>query len=137
MAERLESIRELYRAFDRGDLSDEALGFMAEDIEWRWPAGVPGPDVLYGREQVAAALRRYREAWDEFSLTAEEFIPVGEEGLLVPNHHKGRGKGSGIELDRRFCDHWTFRGDRAIAFQGYLSKEEALAAVGAPEQDRP
>ena len=126
--ENIEFIRHLYAAFNRGDM-EEAVADFDPDIVWRWPTGVPGATEVRGRDEARTVLKGYRNAWETITITAEEFIPLGEDRLLVPNHHRGRGRGSGVETETRFCDMWTFRGGKAVAFQGFWNKQEALEAV--------
>lgn len=130
--ENVELIQRLYEAFNEGDM-DRAVAEFDADIVWRFPEGVPGATEVRGREEARTLLKGYRNAWETFTITAEEFIPVGDDRLIVPNHHRGRGRGSGVETETRFCDVWTFRHGKAVAFQGCWTKDEALEAVGFSE----
>jgi ketosteroid isomerase-like protein len=130
--ENVDVVRRLYEAFSRGDMEGAVADFDAQ-IVWRWPEGVPGAMEVRGREEAQTVLKGYWNAWEEITISAEEFLPVGNDRLLVPNHHKGRGKGSGIETETRFCDLYTFREGKVVAFQGFWSKGEALKAVGLSE----
>lgn len=125
----VEVIRRLYEAFNRDDM-EQAVADFDPQIEWRWPKGVPGAIEVRGREAARKVLKGYRNAWEEITIVAEEFIPIADDRLLVPNHHQGRGRGSGVETETRFCDLWTFRDGKAVAFQGFWSREEALEATG-------
>jgi ketosteroid isomerase-like protein len=45
----------------------------------------------------------------------------------------GRGRGSGLELDMRIGQIWTFRNGRVVRYESLPSWEEALAAAGIAE----
>jgi ketosteroid isomerase-like protein len=48
--------------------------------------------------------------------------------VLVVVRGRARGRGSGLELDNRFCQVWTLRGDTAVSMEEYATREQALAA---------
>lgn len=127
--ENIDFIRRFYTAFNRGDMDAAVAGFDPE-IVWRWPTGIPGATEVRGREQARTVLKGYRNAWETITITAEEFIPLDGDRLLVPNHPRGRGRGSGVETETRFCDMYTFRDGRVVAFQGFWSKQDALDVLG-------
>jgi ketosteroid isomerase-like protein len=45
----------------------------------------------------------------------------------------GRGKGSGMAIDQTLTHLWTLRDGKAIRFDGYSTKQEALEAAGLRE----
>ena len=46
---------------------------------------------------------------------------------------RGRGRGSGAELDNRIAQVWTIRDDKAIRLVAYEERADALKAVGLSE----
>ena len=62
----------------------------------------------------------------------EELTDLGEHVLARTRHH-GRGKGSGVEVDREIFQLWTFRQDKVVRAKMYYDHAEALAAVGLSE----
>jgi ketosteroid isomerase-like protein len=69
------------------------------------------------------------QAWDHFWEEAEEFIDAGDAGVVTTRTH-GRPKGGDREIEAVLAEVWTFRDDKAVRFEGFDSKEDALRAVG-------
>jgi hypothetical protein len=65
----------------------------------------------------------------------EEIEEARELGELVVTRTwvTGRGRGSGLVLDMRIGQIWTFRGGKVIRYESRPSWEEALEAVGLSE----
>ncbi len=63
----------------------------------------------------------------------EEVIEVDESRLIVVNHVRMRGRGSGVEVDAKAAQLWTLRAGRAKRIKLYQSKAEALEAAGLRE----
>jgi ketosteroid isomerase-like protein len=94
----------------------------------------PLPDingVVVGRDAVIEVSRRYWGTWEEYSLVAEEIIDAGSS-VVVCVHERGRGKGSGAEVDRRWAQVWTFGRGKIIRWDLFPDKATALAAAGLP-----
>ena len=50
--------------------------------------------------------------------------------VLATVRLRGRGRGSGIEVDARFFDLYTLRDGKIIRMDQFAEESEALAAVG-------
>jgi ketosteroid isomerase-like protein len=68
----------------------------------------------------------------ELEVTTEEFIDAGDR-VLVTAHHRGRGRGSGIEVDRRFYLVYSLRNGKVARADEYADRTEALEAAGLSE----
>jgi ketosteroid isomerase-like protein len=55
-----------------------------------------------------------------------------DEGDIVValSRTKGRGRGSGVEIDRKTAMIWAVRGGKAVWLRFYREPERALEAVG-------
>src|SRR3954452_22510968 len=111
---RIAAVTAGYEAFAEGGLAAgiEAVPFDP-DVEWR-PLDGEG-DVEHGHEGVRRAMERWLESWEGYWLRPEEFIEQGDE-VIVLVREGGRGRASGVEIERRYANVWTFRGDRIIRF---------------------
>jgi ketosteroid isomerase-like protein len=128
--ENVELVRRIYDSISRGDI-DRALETSADDFEMDWSNSI-GPDkgVYRGREQVREVWGSFVEAFESLRWDPEEFIEVDESRLIVVNHTRMRGRGSGVEVEAVGAQLWTIRDGTAQSFKLYQSKRDALEAVG-------
>jgi ketosteroid isomerase-like protein len=119
----------------RGIESVDAFWAMLDDhVVWDL-RNMPGPDlsgVVVGRDAVIEGSRRYWGTWEEYRLDAEELIDAGSS-VVVAMRERGRGKGSGIPVERRWAQVWTFSRGRIIRWEMFPDKAAALEAVGLAE----
>ena len=121
-------VHEIVEALNRGDV-DGMLDRMHPDFEWRPLESSPAAGGVYrGREQV----RRYVEDWlgtfDNLRLDLEDPTEVADRVVAVVRGH-GRGRASGLQLDTRFCQVWTIRGETAVGMGEYATRGQALAQL--------
>ena len=90
--------------------------------------------VYLGREAVIEGSRHYWGTWEDYSLEAEDIIDAGAS-VVVAVHERMRGKGSGVQLDRRWAQTWTFHRGRLIRWELFPDKAAALEAMGLQEPD--
>ena len=74
----------------------------------------------------------WADAWDGWEVEVEDYIDAGERVVVILSQ-QGRSKATGIPVDMRFAQVWTFRDGQAIRMQMYASLDEALEAVGLSE----
>jgi ketosteroid isomerase-like protein len=126
----VETARRGFLAFERGDI-DAAAEFWHPEISWRAAEGAPD-DV--GEMHGIEAARRYVEDWfdtfDDFRSEPQELIPVGDDQVVVVHISSGRAKRSGIETELRYASVATVRDGKIVRVREYLTKGEALKAVG-------
>ena len=99
----------------------------------------PLPDysgLVVGRDKFIEMSRHYWGAWEDYRVEAEEFIDAGQS-VVVGIHERGRGKGSGVQLDRRWAYIWTFREGRIVRWEPRRSIEDAVKAAGLPAKPSP
>ena len=75
---------------------------------------------------------RWSSAFEELRVTFEEIIDAGDQVVVVA-HHKGRGRGSGINVDARFYEVYTLREGKVSRVDEYTERAEALEAAGLRE----
>jgi ketosteroid isomerase-like protein len=51
-------------------------------------------------------------------------------GVVVVQYERGRGKWSGVQLERRWAVVYTLRMGKVVRFQAFKTREEALQAAG-------
>ena len=117
--------------------TQSAEGFWAlldEYVVWDL-RGFPVPDlrrVYAGRDAVIEASRHYWGTWTDYHVETEELIDGGSS-VVVVLHERGRGKGSGAPVERRWAQVWTFSRGQIIWWAMFPDRASALEAAGLSE----
>jgi ketosteroid isomerase-like protein len=132
----LELVRSLYPAWARGDW---------RSVEWADPeiefVGADGPTrgSAKGLAGVAQMWREFLEAWEQWRVEPEEYRELDEERVLVLINLSGRGRTSGLEVDRvraKGANVFHIRAGKVTRLVIYWDRDRALADVGlAAESD--
>jgi uncharacterized protein len=130
--ENVEIVRSCCEAFDRGDY-EAALDAFAPDVEYDL-SHFPDGGVYRGHEGVREAFRTWMGTWEDYRQERDEPIDAGDQ-IILPTREYGRGKGSGLALERPTFGVWTMRDGKAVRIHFYSTMAEALEAVGLSEQD--
>jgi ketosteroid isomerase-like protein len=120
-----------YEALAAGDL-ESVLELIDPDVEVEVHTGrpdLPETQILRGHAGFLENIKQLTEVFEDIQVSPEEFIQVGDD-LMVLIYTTGHGKASGIKVENRVVHIWTFRNGKATRLRVYLSKEQALAAVG-------
>ena len=124
-----EALRQLADAFNRGDY-EAATEIAHPEIElvraWEQTS-------LFGAEALRAWLQP--DAFENQSIELLDFT-ISDDKVLVSQHFRGRGIGSGIDLEVDFWSVWTIdETGRARKLELFLQHGEAEArqAAGLPE----
>ena len=118
---------EIVRRFLSGDV-DEALPYADPGIVWNPIEELP----TQGHDAVRASLAHWKAEWDDYEVLPEEFVDLGDS-VVVTVCLRGRGRGSGVEIDARFYDVYTLRDSKIIRMDQFAERAEALEAVGVVE----
>ena len=86
----------------------------------------------YGFDAMRSDWERWASAFEELEVTAEEFIDAGDH-VLVTAYHRGRGRGSGVEVDTRFYELYTLRDGKVVRVDEFTDRPDALEAAGLRE----
>src|SRR3954447_19264175 len=129
---KVEIVRQVYEAVDRGDTST-VLALYDPDIEWDFARSpfnaLFNHEVYRGQDGLRELIRERREdAWEEIEDDLEELIDAGDRVVSVVMT-RGRGRASGVEVEKRHAGVWTFRGDRIVRVE-WMTREEAIEAAG-------
>lgn len=85
--------------------------------------------VYRGHEGVRDFFALARDMWDHQRFEPEEFIPVGEERVVVPQRIVSVGR-DGIETAARNATVFTLREGKIVRMKAFQTKSEALEAAG-------
>jgi ketosteroid isomerase-like protein len=124
----VEIVRRIYGEWGRGRFRAGA------DFFDRWVVLVLRPEfpdagAYLGPEEIRGYMRGFLEDWDHAVIEGEEFIGAGDS-VVVGVHQQAAGKGSGIPVDMRYFQVWTFRGGAVIRIESVKERDEALEAAG-------
>jgi ketosteroid isomerase-like protein len=120
---------------NRRDL-EAAFAFYHPDVESIWDDRFVslGFEPLYrGREARVAAQRQWDTEWGEWRLAPDEVIDLGAGRMLMLGRMGGRGVNSGAAVDTDCAFLATFSAGRVTREEVFLSRSEALEAVGLSE----
>jgi ketosteroid isomerase-like protein len=105
MSANLDLVRSIYADWERGDFSS---------VQW-------------------AAARDWVSAWKDWHAEAEEYRELDGERVLVLSRRGGRGKTSGLEIERiqsKGAAVWHVRDGKVTRLAFYSDRERALADLG-------
>jgi ketosteroid isomerase-like protein len=133
--ENVEMVRRVYALLDRGDEAvwDLIPGGFVLDFSRR----LIDPMVLRGVDQVRAAyLRELPETWSgPPKWEPEELIDAGDK-VLAFVRTGARGRSSGVEVEVRVWNLWTFENGKLSKWEYFGdNRPAALEAAGLSEQD--
>ncbi len=119
---------------ERGDAAGGAFGSgaFAADLEWV-PIGFPGPATYRGREGFAEFMRPWTEDFDDFTLSLERLIDVGDDRVVGLFHQTAIGKASGVRVELHQGVVYELERGRVIRCHSYPDHAGALEAAGLGE----
>jgi ketosteroid isomerase-like protein len=118
---------EIVRRFLSVDV-DEALPYADPGIVWNPIEELP----TQGHDAVRASLAHWKAEWDDYKVMPEEFVDMGDR-VVATVRLRGRGRGSGVEIDARFYDVYTLRDGKIVRMDQFTERSEALEAAGLSE----
>ena len=93
---------------------------------------MPDGGTYTGIEGVRQFYSGWIQSWDEFRMTLQQLVDVGERVVAISDI-RGTGRGSGLAVNMRSADVFTLREGRIVGHVGYPEASEALEAVGLGE----
>lgn len=128
----MEIVRAAFDRYNQRDVATLQAG-VTEDAElFTFTEGRAENRPFRGPEGVRQWLKSDAEAWHEIRVEADDLRDLGDRVLAI-GRIKGRGRGSGLELDSPAAWIFEFRGRRVCHMRGYLDPTEALEAAGLSE----
>jgi ketosteroid isomerase-like protein len=124
----VEAVRRMYDAAPSGENPEPLRELLDPDVELI----VHGKDPRAGRYEGAAGVREFFEgwfeAWERVEFDVERIEAVDDDRVAVDIHQRARGRGSGVEVENRPGQLWTFRDGRAVRWEIFPSFDDAVAA---------
>ncbi|HKH41261.1 MAG TPA: nuclear transport factor 2 family protein [Solirubrobacterales bacterium] len=135
MGERADLIRRIY-GFDWAGVGSRRVGFaevrdvVAPDFESRLSHEL-GDRVITGVEGLEVFVEALEQDFSEFHYDADEFVEVGEDGVLVIGRIFAKARATGMPLSGEFGHIWTVRNGLAAQVEAHRDPDEARRAAGA------
>jgi ketosteroid isomerase-like protein len=134
----LDLVRSIYAGRERGDGS--SVEWADPEIELVFADG-PGRGSSRGLAAMAEGWRDFLGNWEDWRIVVEEYRELDDERVLVLVHNSGRGKRSGVKVQRiaaKAANLFDIRGGKVTRLAAYADRELALADLGlAPEGGSP
>lgn len=122
-----------FEAMNSGDVS-RILAFADPEFETVVPPALSAePDVYRGHEGIRRYFKLFDDAMDGVRFEAERLWDAGDSVVAIVRL-TAQGKQTGIHVEQRIAQVWTFRDGRAVRAQTFPELSEALAAAGVDER---
>jgi ketosteroid isomerase-like protein len=130
--ENVELVRLGWDAFGRGDV-ESMQRTCQPDVVIVQPRELPDSKSYEGLAGVAESIEDWPRQWEDFLLEVVEVIDASDTQLVSVTRQRGRGRESRIEMDFEIAFLHTIRDGKLSRLEMFLSREEALEAVGLTE----
>jgi ketosteroid isomerase-like protein len=97
---------------------------------------LPEAGTYRGAEEIRGYMLGFLETWDEAVIEGENFTAVGDN-VVVGVHQRATGIESGIPVEMRYFQVWTFRGATVLRIESIRERGEAFDAAGLDPARRP
>ena len=127
----VEVVRRAHQALNSGDI-EQLLAICRPDIEVDMSDRVLNPATYSGHDGVRQFYAEVQEVWESYVWEPEE---LRDEGNVVVAllRTTGKGRGSGVEIDRRTAMLWDVRDGQALRLRFYRDPGRAIEAVESRE----
>jgi ketosteroid isomerase-like protein len=123
----LELVRIALQAYGNGDC-EIALALADPLIRWDERASRLDGDLVWRKQDVGRAMRRYLDGWKDYRFDLEDLAEVGPGKVVGICRERGRPKG-GVPVDRRFGGLWVVEAGKIVSWTTYLTPKEAVRAA--------
>jgi uncharacterized protein len=129
--ENMEIVRRAHEALNAGNI-DELVTLCHPDFQLDMSDRVLNPAVYQGHDGIRKFYVEVQDVWERYVWEPEELRDEGDT-VVALLRSEGRGRGSGVEIDRKTAMVWTVRAGKALGLRFYREPERALEAVGLRE----
>jgi ketosteroid isomerase-like protein len=132
--ENVELVQSIYAAWERGDF--RSVEWAHSEIEFMIVDLGPATDSSTGLAGMAERWRAFLSAWEEYRTEVDEYRELDDERVLVLVHLSGRGKTSGVQLERmrtKAANLFHVRDGKVTSLVIWVDQERGLAELGLSE----
>jgi ketosteroid isomerase-like protein len=128
----VEIVRRCYELLDELDLTALAE-LLTPNFELDLSRNIFNPNVYFGRTGLEKYVSDVDDVWEKLRIVPTELVAAGDD-VVAAITIRGKGKGSGVEVEMRAFNIWTLSDAKVVrVVGGYLDRSEALKAVGLQE----
>jgi ketosteroid isomerase-like protein len=123
----VEAVYRAERAFNEGDV-EALVSLLHPDIEWE--TGLLGTPTYRGHDGVRRMFRDVQAAWADLHMEIVGDPLERDDAVLLEAHLEAHGRSTGAPVEA--TQFWVeeFRDGLCIRHRAFLTKSDALAAVG-------
>jgi ketosteroid isomerase-like protein len=125
---RTDIVRRAHDALNRGD-AQALAALCSPDFRLDMSDRVFNPEVYSGHDGIRRFVAEVHEVWENFTWEPTELREAGDVVLALV-HSVGRGRGSGLDIDRNSAMVWQIREETLLALTFYRDPTAARKAVG-------
>jgi ketosteroid isomerase-like protein len=125
-------VRSTLAEWERADF--HSVAWADPDIEYVVIGG-PEPGAWRGPSEMAASVRDFMGAWDNYGIEAEDIRAVDDDRVLALVRLSGRGKTSGLDISETGANGaqvWHVPDGRVVALRLYWDRRQALTELDLP-----
>jgi ketosteroid isomerase-like protein len=130
--ENVEIVRHCFELFRRADYG-ATLAYFDPSVETVEPEEMPGAATYVGYEGLAEAFSHFADAWEGYTVEAEQLTAAGENQVVASAKYHAIGKESGVPVETSVSHVYEFAAGRIVRWRMFNSRAEALEAVGLSE----
>jgi uncharacterized protein len=127
----VDTVRRIYAVWDQ-EGSPVPSGLLDPEVEWVNPPEAVEPGTRRGIDAFADAARTVAETFQGVRVEIERLVDAGERVVVIATL-RGRGRGSGADVERRQGYVWTLREGKAVRFEWFNDPAKAMEAAGLRE----
>ncbi|MFN8187834.1 MAG: nuclear transport factor 2 family protein [Gaiellales bacterium] len=131
MASHVDSVRNVYTAFARGDIQP-LLDLLGERVQWYEAEHVtywPGGPFVGAQAIVEGVLARIPGDFDGFEIEISRITGCGETVLMEGRYH-ATAKSTGRTLDAQVAHVWDFENGKVVRWQQYSDTWQFAEVTG-------
>lgn len=123
-SESFEIVERAHEALNSGDI-DALVGLCARDFRLDMSDRVFNPAVYEGHDGIRQFYAEVRDVWQVYVWEPERLLEAGSD-VVALIRSTGRGRGSGVEVERETAIVWSLRDGSLTGLCFYRNRDEAL-----------
>jgi ketosteroid isomerase-like protein len=127
--ENLELVREHIEAW-RAEDAPRALSFLDAHVVGDVSRTDEIDSAVYGHEALTEFFRRYAGTFEDYGWEIERLTDLGSGAVLAVSRETGRGKGSGVQVERSLATLYTVIDGKIVRVTTFHTERDALDALG-------